>query len=251
MAPDRTRVPDELVICAPMLAEYAAVRWGTRRGRRPDTALAGSAAGSAARSAADGSRLVHARVLRTGMGLARSQRAAAALLGDLAAARPRAASVVVAGLAGALRSSLSPGDVVVADEVLGGERPRAVPDAASLADGLRGAGLSVQVGPVLSTVRLACGDRADLHRRTGAIAVDMESAWLAEALTRADIPVVHGFVLRLAVVRVVVDTPAAPLLHPRTVPNGVRALRVLARVAATLPAWAAAPTAWRHAPTGV
>ena len=104
---------------------------------------------------------------------------------------------------------------------------------------------------MLSTVRLACGDRADLHRRTGAIAVDMESAWLAEALTRADIPVVHGFVLRLAVVRVVVDTPAAPLLHPRTVPNGVRALRVLARVAATLPAWAAAPTAWRHAPTGV
>ena len=55
---------------------------------------------------------------------------------------------------------------------------------------------------------------------------------------------------QFAVVRVVVDTPSAPLVHPRTVPNGVRALRVLARVAAALPAWAAARVSQPTFPRG-
>ena len=143
------------------------------------------------------SRLVHARVLRTGMGPASSQRAAAALLGNLAAARPRAAAVVVAGVAGALRSSLSPGDVVVADELRGGERPRASRDAASLADGLRGAGLSVHVGPVLSTAtpRLwrprgsAPPDRGDRGRHGVRVA--------GRGADPRRIPAVRGFVLAL------------------------------------------------------
>ena len=234
MAADRTPVPHRLVVCTPLLAEYMAVRWGIRRAR-PGLPVDGPTAGDHCR--------VRTRVLRTGMGPARSRRAGAVLSHSLTAGRPPAASVVVAGVAGALTPQLCPGEVVVAGDVLGDEEPRALPDAAGLVRALRTAGLSVHVGPVVSTTRLR-GDRSALHAETGAVAVDLESAFLAGALREAS---VHQF----AVVRVVVDTPSAPLVHPRTVPNGVRALRLLARVAAALPAWAAAASASRPSPAGV
>jgi 4-hydroxy-3-methylbut-2-enyl diphosphate reductase len=280
MAADPTPVRHQLVICTPLLAEYAAVRWGIRRARSPDLPDTSDTAASLGRRAAHrslpgadsslgGSPVARPQVLRTGMGPTRSRRAAVGLARDLTA-RPRSAAVVVAGVAGALTTGLSAGDVVVASELHGGAdpTPTSLPHAAGLARALRAAGLPVRVGPVLSTSGLG-GDRAALHAETGAVAVDLESAFLASAFLAsaflasafpasafpASAFPVGGLraapVSRFAVVRVVVDTPSAPLVHPRTVPNGVRALRVLARVAAALPSWAAAPSASRPAPAGV
>ena len=259
MGPDRARVPARLsaelpaelpaglpavlVVCTPLLAEYVAVQRGLRHGRRPNLAAEVAAP-------------VRARVLRTGMGPARSRQAGVVLADSLAAARPGVVStastpatvpgvsVVIAGVAGALTPQVAPADVVVANGLVDGARRSTLPEPAVLAGLLRAAGMSVHVGPVLSTRRPG-GERAALHAETGAIAVDLESAFLAGALRTP------GPAVPLAVVRVVVDTPSAPLLHPKTVPNGVRALRMLARVAALLPAWAAWPAAWRPAPARV
>jgi 4-hydroxy-3-methylbut-2-enyl diphosphate reductase len=73
-------------------------------------------------------------------------------------------------------------------------------------------------------------ERGEL-RRAGAIAVDMESAWLAEGAS--DRP--------FAVVRVVVDTPGRELRRPlATARGGVRALRTLRRAMPALRRWAGA-----------
>jgi 4-hydroxy-3-methylbut-2-enyl diphosphate reductase len=64
-------------------------------------------------------------------------------------------------------------------------------------------------------------------RESGAIAVDMESRWLAEAA--GDRP--------LIVLRVVIDTPNRELLRLRTIPDSLRALNTLRRVAPALEAW--------------
>jgi len=172
-----------------------------------------------AERAALAGRLPGTRVLRTGMGPARS------------AARTRAGldgapAVLVAGVAGALDERLRPGDVVVADELRGGPAGAiASPSAPLLAAALRRKGLTVHVGPLLT--------RADVVRGpltgTGALAVDMESAAIAAA---AGTPV--------AAVRVVVDTPRHPLRSPGTVVRGARALAVLRRAAPALQEWAAA-----------
>jgi len=139
--------------------------------------------------------------------------------------------VLIAGLAGALDPRLRPGDLVVATEV---RRPGAasvpVPTAAPLAAALRRRGLRVHLGPVVShrtTVQGAA--RAELAT-TGALAVDMESAWLAGAAGGGP----------LAVVRAVVDTPGAPLLRPGTAVRGLRALRALRRAVPALHDWLAA-----------
>jgi 4-hydroxy-3-methylbut-2-en-1-yl diphosphate reductase len=65
---------------------------------------------------------------------------------------------------------------------------------------------------------------------SGAVAVDMESFWLAEAA--GDRP--------LAVLRVVVDEPGRRLVAARTAVHGVRALRNLRRAGPALSRWAQA-----------
>src|SRR5438105_14775249 len=62
----------------------------------------------------------------------------------------------------------------------------------------------------------------------GVLAVDMESAWLAEAADGRP----------LAVVRVVVETANRRLLDPRTLVAGTRALASLRRVGGALAEWA-------------
>ncbi len=189
----------ELLVVAALRTEYAALR-----GR----------AGSA-------------HVERCGMGTERVERWIRSR-GD--ALRPDA--VVVAGVGGALDPSLRPGDVVVADEVRGPNGRTALRAAAPLVAELRRLGLRVHHGPVLTRDSIVGGrdERAALFA-TGALVVDMESA-----------PIVHSFATRgvpVAVVRVVVDTVAAPLLRPATVTNGVRALATLRRLAPVLSSWAA------------
>ena len=160
-------------------------------------------------------RLPGTRVLRTGMGPARS------------AARTRsrldgASAVLVAGVAGALDAALRPGDLVVADELRGEGTTIPGPSAPLLAAALRRRGLTVHVGPLLTRASVR-GPRA------GALAVDMESAAIAEA---AGVPA--------AAVRAIVDTPAHPLARPGTAVRGVRALAALRRAAPALQEWVAA-----------
>jgi len=159
---------------------------------------------------------------RAGMGPKRARAAAAR------AARTRADAVAVAGFCGALDPALEPGDLVVATEVRGPSGTVACPTASLLAGALRRRGLTVHEGPVVSTTRLVRGaDRARLHA-TGAIACDMESAWLAGAA--ADRP--------FAVVRAVVDTPARELHDPRAMAaGGLRAFRSLRTAAEVIDAW--------------
>jgi 4-hydroxy-3-methylbut-2-enyl diphosphate reductase len=163
-------------------------------------------------------------VVCTGMGPRRSIRSARRL-GD-------AAAVLVAGVAGGLAPAVAVGDLVVASEVRAPDGTvRACVGGADLADRLRAAGLRVHYGPVLSWPRLVGGGQRRRLAATGALAVDMESAWLAPP---EPVP--------FAVVRAVSDTVAAPLVRPGVVGAGLAALRALRRAVPALDAWADAAT---------
>jgi 4-hydroxy-3-methylbut-2-en-1-yl diphosphate reductase len=161
------------------------------------------------------------RVLRTGMGPERAR---------IAAARALAIDVrriAIAGLCGGIDPALRPGDVVCASELRREDGTRIeVPGADALAETARRHGLRVHVGPVLSADRILTPvERSGLE---GALAVDMESAWLAESAGGRP----------LAVLRVVVDGAGRRLTDPRVALEGVRALRALHRCSSVLSEWA-------------
>ena len=133
---------------------------------------------------------------------------------------PGEGPVVIAGLCGALDPSLRPGDLVVAAEVRGDGEP--VPCDTALAEAL-----GARVGPIVSIDRIAGREEKDALRKTGALAVDMESYRLA--LSAGDRPV--------AVVRAVVDRADRRLLDPRTISAGIEGLLALRRAAARLSQW--------------
>ena len=124
---------------------------------------------------------------------------------------------MVAGTGGGLTDDLSPGDLVVATEVSDGTTTTACPSAPLLAGELRRAGLAVRTGPVVSVERLAGGRERARAADAGALAVDLESAWLAAAAGGRPV----------AVVRAISDTPRRPLLSPAALAGGLRALRSL------------------------
>lgn len=143
-----------------------------------------------------------------------------------AAACLGAGPVLIAGVCGALVPRLRPGDVIVPRQVRAPDGvAHEVAGAPLLAAELRRAGYLVHDGPLVQTESLVKSRAArDALAETGAIAVDMESGQLLAAAQPAP----------AAVVRVVVDTPAAPLFHPGTVTRGFGALRVLASIAPVL-----------------
>jgi 4-hydroxy-3-methylbut-2-enyl diphosphate reductase len=184
----------ELLIAAPLRLEAALIRSGARG----------------------------ARVQPTGMGRERSRAAARRL-----SAEP-GAMMLVAGFCGALDDDSRPGDVIVADEVFsapdepdGGERV-ACEGAGRIARALTARGIEARSGPIVCVSRLALGERRSQLRAAGAIAVDMESVWLA--------PAARG--RPFAVLRVVLDSPTHELLRPGAAVSMVRAARVLRRAAA-------------------
>jgi 4-hydroxy-3-methylbut-2-en-1-yl diphosphate reductase len=162
-------------------------------------------------------------VHRTGMGPSRARAAAPALL-----ARPGAALVVM-GFGGGLDEHSEVGDVVVGDVVSGPDGERvACAGAEALADALERRGLTVRRGQIASVARLAMGDARVRLREGGAIAVDMESVWLA--------PGAGG--RPFAVVRVISDTPARELTRPLLTIAGVaRASAALRRAAGAVAQW--------------
>jgi 4-hydroxy-3-methylbut-2-en-1-yl diphosphate reductase len=164
------------------------------------------------------------RVLRTGMGPARARIAAARGLGV-----EGAYAVVVAGVCGAVSPDLAPGDVVCATELRREDaEPVLVPGSALLTSALRRRGLPTHAGPVLSTDHIAGIEERRRLQGSGALALDMESAWLAEAVAGRP----------FAVLRVVVETAARSLVDIHTAPAGIRALVTLRRAAPALGEWA-------------
>jgi 4-hydroxy-3-methylbut-2-en-1-yl diphosphate reductase len=165
-----------------------------------------------------------AEVHRTGMGPRRAC-AAAMRLRD----RP-GATLLVMGFGGGLDEHSDVGDVVVADAVQGPDGIRvACAGADTLAQVLERRGLRVRRGTVASVARLAIGDARVKLREAGAIAVDMESVWLAAGAGGRP----------FAVVRAISDTPARELTNPlRTVAGVARAMAALRRAAGALHEWA-------------
>jgi len=170
------------------------------------------------------------RVHRTGMGPTRAQAAARTLLSEPGDA------LLVLGFCGGLDEESVPGEVVIAQDVLGaadeGHSLERVPcaDTDNIATALGSTGLRVRSGQVVCVSRLALGERRAQLRAGGAIAVDMESVWLAAGAGERP----------FAVVRVVLDSPAHELFRPQAIVGVLRAGRALRRVAAALHGWAPA-----------
>jgi 4-hydroxy-3-methylbut-2-en-1-yl diphosphate reductase len=173
------------------------------------------------RALSAGSRRLPVTVRRIGMGPGHAPGAAALVAGE--------APVLLAGFAGALSAELEPGDIVLASELRHPDgRVLESADPQILAGMLRRAGLRVHVGPIASTDHVVSGAaRAELAG-TGAIAVDMEAAFLADELEPGT----------LVTLRAVLDTPARELRNPVHTIGGFRAAyRSLRRAAATLGEW--------------
>jgi len=174
---------------------------------------------------------VEARAVRAGAPWAHVQRIGIGPWAARGADVPEGRAVLIAGFGGALDPDLEPGDVVLASELRGPTGTTHCPDPSILAGVLRRGGLRVRVGPIASSQRLVVRERRRMLQRTGALAVDMESAWLA--------PVARG--QPLVTLRVVLDTHRSELHRPlRTVAGAAVAYRTLRRACALSEDWACA-----------
>jgi 4-hydroxy-3-methylbut-2-enyl diphosphate reductase len=164
-----------------------------------------------------------ARVQRTGMGARRAQAAVPVLREDPAAA------LLVMGLGGGLHPDSRVGEIVVADAVYepGGEQILCH-GADALVRALQRTGLPVRRGPIVSVHKIAVGETRAALSQAGALAVDMESAWLA--------PAARG--RPFAVARVLSDTPSQELFTPRGLAGVARACTALRKMAMVLHEWA-------------
>jgi 4-hydroxy-3-methylbut-2-enyl diphosphate reductase len=164
-----------------------------------------------------------ARVIRTGMGPRRAAAAATGLAGS------RVGGLAVAGLCAGLDPLLGPGSVVVASEVRGPDGMVRCDRAGALVEALEGRGLHPRLGPLVSVDHLVQGGERARLLATGAIAADMESAFLAGAAAGGP----------FGVLRVVVDAPGRELKRPGLAAAAVRALWTLRRAAPALQDWSA------------
>jgi 4-hydroxy-3-methylbut-2-en-1-yl diphosphate reductase len=163
-----------------------------------------------------------ARVHRTGMGPHKSLVAAERLRTEPGRA------LIVLGFCGGLDAQSRPGEVIVAEEVLsaadeGHDRVQATCHGVErLASALGDAGLTVRRGPIVGVGKIATGERREQLRSAGALAVDMESAWLAAGAAGRP----------FAVVRVVLDSPSHELFRVRAVGGALKAAQTLRRASA-------------------
>jgi 4-hydroxy-3-methylbut-2-enyl diphosphate reductase len=171
-------------------------------------------------------------VLRAGMGPARARRTAVALA-DSSARR-----LAVAGVCGGLDAAQPLGEVVVASEVRLENSPSVPCESDVLCALLRSRGIEPRVGPIASVDHVVRGDERDALRRSGAVAVDMESGWLACAAAGRP----------FAVLRVVLDAPGRELARPGVALDAFRALRRLSEAAPALLDWSVTPLSRFAAP---
>jgi 4-hydroxy-3-methylbut-2-enyl diphosphate reductase len=140
-------------------------------------------------------------VVVTGMGHAKAGSTGARLAPGLAPGRPLA----IVGIAGGLEPSLEPGQLVVADALQApdGADPIVLPQAAAVAAALRDHGRQVRIGTVACSTSIVHGAARGELARGGALAVEMESVWLARVLVEHPLVVIravgdterHGFIL--------------------------------------------------------
>ena len=161
------------------------------------------------------------RVVRCGVGRERASRAI-----RTAPLEPGEA-IAVGGLCGSLGSEFAPGDLVVPDELRAKDLPPHSIDGASLRRLLGGHGWRVHGGVLMGVDRKVTGDARSRLRESGALAVDMESPWLADAAGSRP----------FAVLRVVVDGPQHELIRPGTIYRGWKALVRLREASAVLDEW--------------
>ena len=114
----------------------------------------------------------------------------------------KTALLISAGFAGALADELHVGDLVLADNFTA---PHLLaPTRDTLGTQLH-VGTLATSGAVIDSV----SERVELRERSGAIAVDMETEWIANACRTANVPMIS--------LRVISDTPAAPMPAPADV----------------------------------
>lgn len=164
------------------------------------------------------------RVVRTGTGRGRASRVARSLAGV------RDGVLVIAGIAGGVDPGLRTGDVVVADRVWyagsRGERsssPTELPAAQEISDALRSRGVPARTGALVTVDRPVLGGRRAVSGLDGAMAVDLETAWLLQVPARSH-----------CVIRVIADPAGRPLLHPSTLHAVRTALQSLAETVRAL-----------------
>ena len=163
-----------------------------------------------------------ADVVRAGFG----HHAAAATARRLRPERDATPGFAVAGVCAAVDERLRPGDVVLADRLDDGSSQVTLRRSVLLEHELARRGLTVHRGTIRSVERILDPAQRAALRPTGAIAVDMESAWLVGA---PDTPAV--------VLRTVVEPAGRSLLSPWVGFDGVRGLHSLRRAAGALDAW--------------
>ncbi|MEV6860048.1 hypothetical protein AB0M44_03435 [Streptosporangium subroseum] len=216
-----------LLICTALGIEARAVRGGLSQASRDDLSeasqdsLSHTSRGDFSQVSGNGLSAEDVKVIRIGMGPGRAASAAALL--------PSTGAVAVVGFGGALGGGLRPGDVLVASEVRFEGRVLPCPSARFLAGELARAGLPAHSGPLVTSGHIVTGAERRRLAREGALAVDMETGPLAGAA--ADRP--------FAALRVIVDTPAVPLIRPATIRGGITAYRTLRRLGPILARWAA------------
>ena len=168
-----------------------------------------------------------ASVRKTGMGPARAQAAAGPL------GRDAGRALLVVGFCGGLDAESVPGEVIIPEEVYAagdeGHEPASVRCdlTPQLVSHLAGRGMKLRSGRLVCVSRIATGDRRTQLLADGAIAVDMESVWLAAGAGGRP----------FGVVRVVLDSPSHELFRVRAVGGALRAARALRRVAGALHEW--------------
>ncbi len=152
-------------------------------------------------------------VLCTGMGPKRSRQA-----------KIPASSAVVVGMGGAVTDSIAPGDVVVATDVVATDvTPIGFAHSEQMAHSLRDAGFVVHTGSIACVAKLAVGVQRQELADMGAIAVDMESAWLMEQHCHP-----------AGVVRVITDTPSHEIRSLNAPARVWRALQTIRLMMPTL-----------------
>jgi 4-hydroxy-3-methylbut-2-enyl diphosphate reductase len=203
-----------MLILAPLMIEAMALRRGVR---------AASLDGCS-----DGAESPSSTGLRTGMGPR-----AATRMGERVAVLAGGGPVVVAGFCGGLRPEIRTGDVIVANELRGPRGVLSLSMAPGVAEMLRSAGLTVHLGPIVASERVALGGRRARAAADGSLGVDMESYWLLEdCVGRRTQPAGS-----IAVVRAVSDTAGEALLGGMLPAGWLKAYRSLVRVGARLDGW--------------
>jgi 4-hydroxy-3-methylbut-2-en-1-yl diphosphate reductase len=131
-------------------------------------------------------------VMLTGVGREQAGTTGARMRESLAAGTP----VALSGMARRVATDLAPGALVVATELrtTDGSPPRPLPAADLVASDLQRLGLHVRTGPLVSVSSPLSAEEVEVLAADGAIAWDMESAWLARQLPDHPIAVVRAIV---------------------------------------------------------